>query len=130
MAISGSRQGTCQTTSSSQAASTRQSVTAVALKLARGSHNQDRGPESPHAAARHDRSSQATPHFLRHAPAIDLGPVPGRWGVTKGSQDAAWFLRFAGICPNCVARVTYSPPAGDAQPAPRVGRFDHSAIRR
>jgi hypothetical protein len=33
-------------------------------------HNQDRGPESPRAAAPHDRSSQAMPHFLRHAPAM------------------------------------------------------------
>ena len=44
MAISGSRQGTCQTTSPSLAASTRQSVTALALKQADASHNQDRGP--------------------------------------------------------------------------------------
>jgi hypothetical protein len=36
-------------------------------------------------------------------PLLCVRRLPGRWGVTKGSQDAAWFLRFAGICPNCVA---------------------------
>jgi hypothetical protein len=103
MAISGSRQGTCQTTSPSLAASTRQSVTALALKQADASHNQDRGPNRRMLWLLTIDRHRPRP-FLRHAPAIYVGRVPGRWGVTKGSQDAAWFLRFAGICPNCVAR--------------------------
>jgi hypothetical protein len=71
MAISGGRPGHLpDPPSPSLPASTRQSVTAVALKQAHGGHNQDRGPKSHHAAAPHDRSSQATPHFLPHAPAI------------------------------------------------------------
>jgi hypothetical protein len=90
--------------------------------------------EEPRHAAIRGLYLEAMPHFVRHAPAMcgrELGGASPRiYWMRRGCAGCGVVGRFAGICPNCGPRVTYSPQAGDAQPAPRVGRFGHSAIRR